>query len=234
MTDRDIQLLTSLAENQFLTTSQICRQLFPSIHRARKRLHQLWWSGYVQRVRIPSGIESLAAEAVYSISRLGIRLLRAQGEHDLGLSVPRPPTRPGSLMFLSHTLLRNSFRIALEMSIDKDHSVELLDWKHDGSLAVSVLVPDIQTQALKKVVLKADAYFKVKKYDREVEFYLEVDNGTMSLSRLAEKLKTYRVWRNTQQSTNRGHPRDIRVLILLFSRKRAQNLRTRLAKASLG
>lgn len=221
---RDVRLLSFLADSQFLTTSQICRQYFPSIHRARKRLNQLWWSGYVRRVKISPGIESLSAEAVYSISRIGLRLLRAHGEHDLAVSIPKPPKRPGSLMFLSHTLLRNSFRIALENSVCLTPPVALHDWKHDDSLTQFALVLDARTQALKKVVLKADAHFWLKKNDREVEFYLEVDNGTMSLTRLVEKLKAYQVWRRAQQNTNGERHPEVRVLVLLFSSKRAQNL----------
>lgn len=234
ITDRDIRLLSSIAGNQYLTTSQIHRQLFPSIHRARKRLNQLWWSGYVQRAKIPSGIESLSAEAVYSISRIGLRLLHAHGEDDIGPSIPKPPNRPGSLMFLSHTLLRNSFRIALENSVHQDSSVELCDWKHDGSLARSVLVPDVRTQALKKVVLKADAYFRLRKDEREEEFYLEIDNGTMSLTRLVEKLKAYQIWKWTLRNTDSAHHRRVRILILVFSRKREQNLLRKLAKSLPG
>jgi len=228
ITDRDIRLLSSIAGNQFLTTSQIRTQFFPSIHRARKRLNQLWWSGYIQRIKIPSGIESLSAEAVYSISRTGLGLLRARGEHDIGSSIPKPPKRPGSLMFLSHTLLRNSFRIALENSVHQDSSVELCDWKHDGSLARSVLVPDVRTQALKKVILKADAYFRLRNDEREVEFYLEVDNGTMALTRLVEKLKAYRTWQLARRSAEGGRQREDRVLVLMFSSKRAKNLVSKL------
>lgn len=234
ITDRDIRLLSSIAGNQYLTTSQIHRQLFPSIHRARKRLNQLWWSGYIQRAKIPPGIESLSAEAVYSISQIGLRLLHAHGEHDIGLSIPKPPKRPGSLMYLSHTLLRNSFRIALETSVRQDSSVRLCDWKHDGSIARSVLIPDIRTQALKKVVLKADAYFRLMKDEREVEFYLEVDNGTMPLTRLVEKLKAYQIWKWTLRNTDNERHRRVRILILLFSRKRAQNLLRKLARSLPG
>lgn len=229
VTPRDISLLTSLAENQLLTTSQIQAQYFPSIHRARKRLNQLWWSGFVQRVKIPPGLELLSAEAVYSIARAGLRLLQAQGRHQFGWTVPKPPKRPGSLMFLSHTLLRNSFRIALENSVHQDSSVGLCDWKHDGSLAQSVLVPNTQTQALQKVVLKADAYFRLRKNEREVEFYLEIDNGTMALTRLVEKLKAYRIWQLARRSTEGGRQREDRVLVLLFSSNRTENLVSRLS-----
>lgn len=234
ITARDIRLLSSIAGNQYLTTSQIRTQFFPSIHRARKRLNQLWWSGYIQRAKIPPGIESLTAEAVYSISQIGLQLLRAHGEHDIGVSIPKPPKRPGSLMFLSHTLLRNSFRIALEKSVRQDSSMELRDWKHDGSLARSALIPDVRTQALKKVVLKADAYFRLRKNGPEVEFYLEVDNGTMPLTRLVEKLKAYQIWKWTLRNTDSARHRRVRILILVFSRKRAQNLLRKLAKSLPG
>ncbi|MCB2229929.1 replication-relaxation family protein [bacterium] len=217
-----------------MTTSQIHTQHFPSIHRARKRLNQLWWAGFVHRVKIPPGLEFLSAEAVYSISRAGLRLLQAQGGHEFRWIVPKPPKRPGSLMFLSHTLLRNSFRIALENSVRQNSSVKLCDWKHDGSIAQSVLVPDIRTQALKKVVLKADAYFRLRKNGLEVEFYLEVDNGTMPLTRLVEKIMAYQIWRRALRNTDSERHRRVRILILVFSRKRAQNLLKRLTTPLLG
>ena len=70
----------------------------------------------------------------------------------------------------------------------------------------SVLIPDVRTQALKKVVLKADAYFRLRKDEREVEFYLEVDNGTMPLTRLVEKLKAYQIWKWTLRNTDSDTP----------------------------
>lgn len=116
----------------------------------------------------------------------------------------------------------------MENSVHQDASVELWDWKHDGSLARSVLVPDIRTQTLKKVVLKADAYFRLRKDEREVEFYLEIDNGTMSLTRLVEKLKAYRTWQLARRSAEGVRQRQDRVLVLMFSSKRAENLVSKL------
>jgi len=230
ITPRDIRILQSVAENQFLTTSQISFLHFPSIHRGRKRLRILAQNDFLKRTRLLQGFENLAAEAIYYIGRPGLQVLTAHGVLSDMMPIPKLTFRPGSFMFLSHTLMRNSFRIALECSLRLNPIVSLHDWKHDNSITQRVLIPNPTTQSLERIPLRADAHFQLKKNERITEFYLEVDNGTTPLTRLVSKLKAYNILRRTQIIGNYVNQPKIRILVLMFSEKRAKNLIERLRK----
>lgn len=228
VTSRDLDIMLSLAENQFLLTSQIRALHFPSIHRTRKRLKLLYQNKYIDRMKIPFGIEDLSSESVYFIKRSGLQLLLLHGKLHEAVSIPKTGRRPGNLMFLSHTLMRNSFRVALQKSVQADSCVSLQDWRHDNSITRYVLLPNSKEQRLQRVPLKADAYFRLKRGSSEIEYFLEVDNGTMALNRLVDKMNGYYRWHLSSRQNPAGSLIRRRVLILVFSKTRAKNIADKL------
>jgi len=230
ITPRDLDILASIAQNQFLTTSQIGTLHFPSIHRTRKRLRQLYESKFITKLRIPPGLETLSSESVHAISRRGLSLLQLRGMVHEDISVPKISRRPGTLLFLSHTLLRNSFRIALESAVKTHPDIYLNDWSHDNTITKYVALPDSKTPSLKRVALKADALFKLRRQSIEIEFFLEVDNGTMALTRLSTKMNAYHKWHLAERQKTSRKSISRYFLILIFSERRARNLVERLAR----
>lgn len=230
ITPRDLNILASIAQNQFLTTSQIGVLYFPSIHRTRKRLHQLHESKFIAKLKIPPGLETLSSESVHAISRRGLSLLQLRGMVHEDISIPKISRRPGTLLFLSHTLLRNSFRIALHHAVRKHSEISLNDWSHDTAITKHVVVPDSKTQSLKRVALKADALFRLRRHGNEIEFFLEVDNGTMALTRLSIKVNAYHKWHLAERQKTSSKSISRYFLILTFSERRARNLVERVAR----
>jgi hypothetical protein len=229
ITPRDLSILASIAENQFLTTSQIGGLHFPSIHRTRKRLRQLHESKFIAKLKIPPGLETLSPDSVHAVSRRGLSLLQLRGMVHEGIAVPKISRRPGTLLFLSHTLLRNSFRIALENAIKTHPDIYLNNWSHDNTITKHVALPDSKTQSLRRVALKADALFKLRHQSNEIEFFLEVDNGTMALTRLSTKMNAYYKWHLTERQKTSRKSISRYFLVLTFSERRAGNLVERLA-----
>lgn len=234
ITPRDLNILASIAQSQLLATSQIGALHFPSIHRTRKRLRQLHENKFITKLKIPPGLETLSSESVHAISRRGLSLLQLRGMVHEDTSIPKISRRPGTLLFLSHTLLRNSFRIALQRSVKRHPELSLNDWSHDNAITKYVVVPDSKTQSLKRVALKADALFRLRRQSNEIEFFLEVDNGTMALTRLSTKMNAYHRWHLSKpQETSRKRIWRY-FLILTFSERRARNLVERLARIETG
>lgn len=229
ITPRDLNILASIAQNQFLATSQIGALHFPSIHRTRKRLRQLHENKFITKLKIPPGLETLSSESVHAISRRGLSLLQLRGMVHEDTSIPKISRRPGTLLFLSHTLLRNSFRIALQRSVKRHPELSLNDWSHDNAITKYVVVPDSKTQSLKRVALKADALFRLQRQSNEIEFFLEVDNGTMALTRLSTKMNAYHRWHLAERQKPSRTSISRYFLILTFSERRARNLVERLA-----
>lgn len=224
ITSRDLRILLSIAQNQFLATSQINSLHFPSIHRTRKRLRQLLENKYVARLKIPPGLETLSSESVYSINRAGLQLLQLRGIIHETVSIPKVHRRPGALLFLSHTLMRNSFRIALERAVKTNSQIFLNIWRHDSAITQYVSLPDSKTQSVRRVALKADAHFGLERDSRGCECYLEVDNGTMALTRLITKMNAYHKWHLSSRQATYGKSIRRRFLILTFSKRRAKNI----------
>jgi len=236
ITSRDLDILLSIAQNQFLTTSQINALHFPSVHRTRKRLRQLHENKYVARLRIPVGLETFPSESVYTIRKGGLQLLQLRGMVHEAISIPKIRRRPGTLLFLSHTLMRNSFRIALKHAATNSPQILLHDWRHDNAITQYVLLPDSKTQSVRRVALKADAFFRLARDSHGFECYLEVENGTMALTRIVTKMNAYHKWHLSSRQTTSGESIRRRFLILTFSKRRAQNITdklTGLARTSL-
>jgi len=228
VTSRDLEILLSIAQNQFLTTSQINILHFPSAHRTRKRLRLLYQNKYIDRLKIPPGLETLSSESVYTIRKAGLQLLQLRGIVHEAISIPKIERRPGSLLFLSHTLMRNSFRIAFEHIASNNPHTSLHDWHHDNAITQYVLLPDSKTQSVKRVALKADAYFRLERDGSECEYYLEVDNGTMALTRLVTKMEAYHKWHLTSRQSAPEKNLKRRFLVLTFSKRRAHNITDKL------
>ena len=90
------------------------------------------------------------------------------------------------------------------------------------------MLPDSHTQSLRRVALKADAVFRLRRDSFELECYLEVDNGTMALTRLISKINAYCRWHISRRQAISGRIVRRRVLILTFSKRRATNITDRL------
>jgi len=233
ITPRDLNILASIAENQFLTTSQIGGLYFPSIHRTRKRLRQLHENKYITRIKIPPGLETLSSEFVYTIRKRGLQQLQLQGKVNDSIPIPQLSRRPGSLLFLSHTLLRNSFRIAIQRAVKRHPEITMSNWAHDNSVTRFAVLADTKTQSMKRTALKADALFTLWRNESELECFLEVDNGTMTLSRLASKMSAYRKWHLADVYNPPRIVRRRRFLILTFSERRARNIATKMSSISI-
>jgi len=233
ITSRDLGILSSIAYNQSLTTSQLAVLHFSSLHRARKRLCQLHENKYVTRIKIPAGLETLSSELVYTIRKRGLQLLQLQGQVDDSIPIPQLSRRPGALLFLSHTLLRNSFKIAIQCAVKRHPEITMSNWAHDNSVTRFAILADTKTQSMKRTTLKADALFTLQRNESELECFLEVDNGTMTLTRLASKMSAYRKWHLADVY---NPPRKVcwrRFLILTFSERRARNIANKLRSISV-
>ena len=225
LTSRDFGIACSVAENCCLTTEQIHFVYFPSIHRTRKRLRLLHLGGVLDRIVPPVGLEGLSHQAVYQISRHGLRLLQSQGLCQDIRPQKKVRSRPGSLLFLSHTLSRNNFRLALTRSVGSDSNVTIKGWRHDNAITKYVQIPGISgIDYLGKFPLRADAEFQMTYGDSSLHYFLEIDNGTTDLRRLTKKMIGYAKLRFTQNQNNYVGLKDMRVLVLTFSQARRDNI----------
>jgi len=183
LTPRDRWIIRMVHEHRVFTAHQITALAFPSFRSGRMRLRELFLWGVLDRfqpfvsigtapmhyVLAPAGAAVLAAEDGLDVKDLGYRHERAFGiAHSLRLA---------------HTVGVNDWFTAL---VDRarhapvDENASLTAWwsearcaKHFGDL------------------VKPDAYGRWTAHGRSIEFFLEFDFGTETLSKLAGKLTGY-------------------------------------------
>jgi hypothetical protein len=184
LTARDRWLLRMLWEHRVLTTTQITQLAFGTARAATARLLSLHQMQAVDRFRPlaitgsapwhyvlgPAGAQILAAEDAITLAQLGYR-------RDRALAIAVSPT-------LAHTTGTSGFFTALAARARAAPGTALTCWWGERRCA-----------ALWGDLARPDSYGRWRELTpagpAETEFFLEYDNGTEDLPRLAAKLTGY-------------------------------------------
>jgi len=227
LSERDLQIVKTVAANRFMTSRQIRRAHFSdhssdaaqvrSTNRALARLARLGLIEHLQR-RI-GGVRSGSGSHVWSLTEVGARLLRTDGEDDL-------PTRFRSheptANFLDHTLAVAEVCLRLsEATRGDDFKILQLQrepecWRaHSGQHGgVAYLKPDL-------AVVTASG-------DYEDHWFLEIDRATEPPSRVIRACLKYEVYRRNGAEQRRTNIFPA-VVWIVPDPKRATTLRTHIA-----
>lgn len=178
LTERDRWILRMCHEHRVLTTHQLTALAFGTASGARRRLNRLRQRGVLDYFRpllvsgsapahwvlAPAGAAVLAAEAAIEVRELGYRPDRA-------LAIAHS-------LHLAHTLGINDWFTAL--ACDPDPAASLLAWWSQYRCA-----------ALWGDLARPDGYGRFTSAATTLDFFLEYDLGTMTLSTVAAKLSGY-------------------------------------------
>ncbi len=181
LTNRDRFLCRVLWEHRVLTTEQVVDLCFNHLVTAQHRLVALYRLGVLDRFRPlrPTGSESWR----YSLGAMGAALVAAER----GIEAPRPSVLRDRVVALaagqrtSHTLGVNGFFCALHKAARERPGAEVGSWWSERRCAAEW-----------GELVRPDAYGIWEEIGRRVEFFLEHDTGSESLSRVAGKLAGYR------------------------------------------
>lgn len=223
LTGRDLRILHAVGDYRLLTTSQIRRLFFRSIHKARKRLFKLWQHELLDRRFRAVSLGDRPKDILYTLSRRGARFLTQKGG-SWSKAQPRASSAIGkSHLFTDHTIARNDFRIGLETSVTHTQDTKLVSWRHDSDIRQTVnVVIGTASPRLQRVTLIADAQFTLTDGSHRQSFFLEVDRGTVSLSRWRTRLAAYSKLLSLQQPP--GCTRPFLLLVTTPSETRAENI----------
>lgn len=180
LTPRDRLLCGVLFDHKVLTTEQVSDLCFANLTTARHRLSALYSLRVLDRFRPfrPVGSDPYH----YLLDTLGIEVVAA----DRGIEVPRPGlhhSRSLSLadsQRLAHLLATNGLFCALARWARNTDDAELAEWWPERRCATEW-----------GEVVRPDGFGTLRQRDTVVEFFVEVDRGTETLARLAEKLTGY-------------------------------------------
>jgi hypothetical protein len=123
---------------------------------------------------------------------------------------------------MEHTLAVAEFRVNLELAISKRPDVKLLFWKR-GTKELNERVSDPEGKR-RYLSVTPDAFFGIQTSDGKSFYLLEMDLGTMSLTRCKTKIIAYRQYWKTGKYSQRYGFKSFRVLTVTSSDKRLANL----------
>lgn len=130
LTERDIAILQAIYSYRWLTTEQIGRLFFPSLHRAYERMEALYHNGYVDRVFPGENIHQMNAAMLYILDKRGAEVLSEYLKQKVERDEQAHKVKP---MFLEHAMAINDVRIAVSLACQKTGRI-LLDWQTESEL----------------------------------------------------------------------------------------------------
>ncbi len=221
LTERDVRIVLSVYENRFLRRDQIQRIYFPdaSLIACNMRLKKLAEHKFLDRLHRPA--TSVMAQAVYALEKRGADIVASTLQIDRHKVKWSRAQNNVEWLFMDHTLGISEFKVCLDVAL-ASRPEEVLFYQHgDKSHLRRISV----TGAKKKYfVVAPDAFFGIKSGRGKHIFFLEVDMGTETLARFAEKVTAYkRYWKSGQYKQEYGF-NHFRVITVAESERRLANL----------
>jgi len=209
---RDIEILKTLLDYRFLTSSQIQRKFFSSKSFADRRLRKLYDHRILERIIRP--VTWGRGEVLYAIGPEGARQLSVH------LGIPKDKlgwSRKGNAVkpeFIQHQLDLNTIRLAIKEVIEKSSGYMLLEWESNLKIKVKLgrnLIPD--------------AYFALSTPRGNTFFSLELDRATETAAgKFRKKIENYqKIWERGGFKRQFGRE-NFRVLIVTTSETRLKSL----------
>ncbi len=220
LTARDKVLIYQVYENRFMSRRQLEKLLFPNTSACNRRLMLLYQHRYLDRLYKP--VDFGSSQAVYALAKRGADIVAQEFRTERTRIRWSRRQNKVEFLFLEHTLAISEFRVNLELAISKQSDVELLFWKR-GTKELNDRVPDPEGKR-KYLTVAPDAFFGVQTPDGRSFYFLEMDMGTMSLTRLKSKIYAYRQYWKIGKYTERYGFKSFRVLTVTDSDKRMANL----------
>lgn len=244
---RDYALLQGLCESRLMTLKHAAALLFEGkIEAAKKRLQKLHVAGFIhQRARRPQD------PAVYTLGRAGYMRLKQEGmldpASDTGWLKFWKTRQIGDLM-LRHELAVMDAKVAFVTAFQRRPDLALIEMSvapDRHAFRVVEAVPDSKGMIrFKSVIAKPDGFLHVREREGKRPgadhfFFLELDRGTESLSRLLQKARHYsQYYRKGGFAARLGHKREafkaypFRVLMVFKTAARRDNVGGKLLTAS--
>lgn len=236
LTQRDRQIILAVYEYRLLSAPQIEALFFPSTkattHSRRtacqRRLQLLYHHGFLERLPQPVILGQGRAPFVYALDEAGANLVAAQLGVDRAEVGWKPKHNQLGPQFMAHGLAINDLRVVLNRLADEGR-FEIKQWLDEFTLKSAVWQDKVphDMQGARLVRKYPDGYFLlgVSGTEQQAHFFLEVDRGTMSNTRLQEKIKAYHEFRQSGRSQRYYGTRNFRVLTVTTSEPRLANLK---------
>lgn len=232
LTKRDVQIVQTVSTYRLLSSTQIEALLFQSDKprgrqsSCQRRLQLLYHHGYLDRLRMPVILGEGRFPHVYVLDQTGATLVAAT----LGIDRAEVGWRPHHNLlespFIFHTLAINDVRVVVTLLAQKGH-FEVVEWIDEASFRATKEKVPFRMRGVQVVRNYPDGYFRLTlpHQTQTAHFFLEVDQGTMSLTRWKEKVQAYAEFRARGLAQHHFDTRNFRVLAVTTTTQRLSNLK---------
>jgi len=222
LTARDTAIIKAVAEFRVLRQDQIQTLFFGSHSTAQYRLSHLFQHGFLARQFLP--VQSGRSPTLYVLDKRGAELLRLEYGYDY-LPDKRDKLAAGA-EFLTHTLAINDVRIAVTLACQAG-GYSLLTWLGEAEMKATYERVDLRLSTGKRrsVSLIPDSYFVLDTPLGKAHFFLELDRGSMTVSRFQSKVLAYQAYVTSGAYQTRYNTRSLRVLTVTLGAKRLESLK---------
>jgi len=235
LTERDLDILDSLGRVRFLTANLVEWLHFPPqagprargfSSSCRARLRRLWQAGYLERL----WPDRFCGPVVYALDRRGVEALAAHRGREPASLAHRGRKTPGAL-FLEHSLGLARAYAAVVTALADVPRVRLAAFQGEhvfqGEGGYDRLLDPADGR--RQIPVVPDGLFQLERADgRRRLVFLEVDQATMTLARVAIKVRGYEAYHlgagPARFQDRFGYPPDFCVALVAPTPARRQAL----------
>jgi hypothetical protein len=232
LTERDVQIVHAVAAYRLLSSAQLEALLFQSDKprgrqsSCQRRLQLLYHHGYLDRLPMPVILGEGRFPHVYVLDQAGSVLVAATLGVDQATIGWRPHHNLLEPPFIFHTLAINDVRVVVTLLAQRNH-FEMVEWIDEAGFRAAKEKVPFRMRGVQIVRNYPDGYFKLTlpQQTQAAHFFLEVDLGTMSMTRWKEKVQAYTEFRARGLSEHHYGTRNFRVLVVTTTNQRLANLK---------
>lgn len=231
ITSRDLDILVAVYRFRFLTRQLVEWAFFSRedgdfdrrSSLAARRLQVLFEAGYAQRLIVPVLPGTGRSPAVYALSSRGADAVAAHLGVDREEVDWTPKHNRATAFFMEHTLGIARLWASLEAAL-LDTDLRLANWMNEAQLRQwDRRVFDRGVH--RWVPVRPDGYFRLwRGRICSLPCFVEVDMGTETNGRFAQKVRAYQVYRR-EEGRGRSGIGDFRLLVVTSGARRLENLR---------
>ncbi len=239
LTERDHEIILSLYQYRYLTTSQIVRLHFPSSRTAQRRLVVLARHKLISQFTVPNISERLYMLTARGANRVA-EMLGVSPDDLLWRAGTKPPK---DYYFIKHFVAISDFRIILTPATAvSDTSLIGFIPEHYGakhlSGRVTNYIKDVAfsiTDPKEKISHTPDAVFALERNQKQALYFLEIDRGTETISNpakgIGKMIRFYEGYAHDEKYKGYGEDfhcppfSNFRLLIVTTSPRRVLNIR---------
>ena len=235
MTTRDLEILQSVNRYRVLNAHQIEALHFPSAQlgarslrsACQRRLQKLYHHKFLDRIILPLIPGEGRRAYPYALDKRGAdELAKHLGVDRAELGWKPRASRLGPL-FLEHLLAISQFRVVSELQV-RNRTWRSIEWVDEIELRKPEYRSKVPQHVRRgKVVTRyPDGYFTVllPSAPQPAHFFLEVDQGTEKNQTWADKMQAYMAFRSSGQSQTSLGTANFRILAMVSSQSRMENL----------